>query len=379
MEMQTKDNRIYTNQLPKWAIVFHIGFISLFLVIGIGFLAIAIKGAITNEFGFFLIFFAFSAIFLGFSRFCYKNLQNYTKYLMQIELGEDGYKYYFHNKKNKDKTYVFIPYENMEYVLIGMDYQVMPRQRVGHDVPTLQSLRTAKIIIYGVSSNGHPVVLSFTHGNQIYLIEWIHVFQEHNVTIFQTDKALTATPNTPEGIQEVPKQLYEGNLLFEVGSLSKDMDNIFLNKKQQDVIEKNVKKRRKKGLLYTMILSLLQIIMICFWFPEWDIEGGSFDDDSGLILAFLFTIFTQIFIYLYMRRVKWYDPIKDMIIITVGIVIGSLLSPAARPTFHSAVEHYGAMVVGWFLFSIYVFKLFGWLSKIEKNRKKNTHKERASF
>jgi len=49
----------------------------------------------------------------------------------------------------------------------------------------LVTLRTAKMMMYGVNSFNHLEVLSFTHSNQAALDQWIKVFQEHGVKIYE--------------------------------------------------------------------------------------------------------------------------------------------------------------------------------------------------
>ncbi|MCM3113776.1 hypothetical protein M3610_00525 [Neobacillus sp. MER 74] len=212
------------------------------------------------------------------------------------------------------------------------------------------------MMMYGVNSFNQLEVLSFTHSNQAALDQWIKVFQEHGVKIYHTEKALTATPNTPEGIEVVPMMEFEGTLKFVVGSEAEDLDNIFLTEEQENWAADQETKRRKQGFIFTVFLAILQTLMICFWFPKWNIDGESFADDSGVIFAFLFTVFIQFFIYWYMHKVKWYEPIRDMAILYIGIILGRALSPDDWTNFHHAVEEYAVMVIGCFLFFYYRYK-----------------------
>lgn len=368
IEMQSKDNRRFTNQLPKWAIIFHIVFISIFSIIGIAFLIIAIT-SINENVGMAITMFGISCLFCWLGWFSYKNLRNYLDYIFKIEIRETGYYTYSKDKKKNEEKEIFLPFEKMEYVLIGIDYQLIPQYRAGKSVPSLVPHRVAKLMFNGKSSSGHSEVLSFSIGNRETLNDWIEFIKANHVTIFHTDMALGATPNNPEGLQAVPKRLYEGSLLFEPGTKAEDMENIFYNEKQKMAIEKKEKIRRKRGIYFTFLLAILQIIMICLWFPSWDIDGSSFSDDSDESIAAVMTLLSLFFIYIYMRRVRWYDPIKDLFIIGAGIQIGVLFTPAAHPTFPSAVWEYAFTIFLIFFFVVYLFKWFGWIKKRKKKDK----------
>ncbi|WP_010098053.1 hypothetical protein [Ornithinibacillus scapharcae] len=71
--------------------------------------------------------------------------------------------------------------------------------------------------------------------------------------------------------------------------------------------------------------------------------------------------------YLYKKRkVKWYEPLRDSIIIYLGILLGIQLSPDERAIFQSAVQGYAMMTIGSFLFLYYGMKLYSWFQKIGK-------------
>lgn len=363
MEMQTKDNRNYTNQLPKWAIGCHIGLISLFLLLGMGMFVLTAKEFSEIGLSLSILFIAIGVAFLGLSWLGYKNLREYVEVIIKIRLGENGYDYYAKDKKKGIEHKIFLPYENMNYVLIGMEYRYKMRYKSTADYTSAKLIlvRSAKILICGVSTNNRLEVTSFTHWDQESLYKWIDVFQTHGVDIFHTDKALTAIPNNPKVIESIPKNRFEGTLSFVIGSEADGLDNIFLTEEQQEWVEEKEKVSRKNGLYFTILVSVLQIIMICFWFPYWEIVDKSFNESSGETIAFLLTVLLQ---FLNMRTVKWYEPIRDMIIIYIGILIGIQLSPDERTAFQHAVQGYAIMSIGSLLFLCYGTKLFSWFKKI---------------
>lgn len=122
--MQTTNNLSFTNQLPKWAIAFHIGLVIFFLLIGLGLMFLSVIEGIGEEFGLFLL--GLSAVFLGLSWYAYNNIQKYLKFIVKIDLGGNGYDYYVKDQKKGEESHSFLSYEHMKYVLIGMDYQLMP-------------------------------------------------------------------------------------------------------------------------------------------------------------------------------------------------------------------------------------------------------------
>ncbi|WP_099363704.1 hypothetical protein [Fredinandcohnia onubensis] len=384
MELQTKDNRKFTNQLPKWAIGCHIGLISIFFIIGIGVFVLAAKEVSETGFGLSLLLFAIGVVFLGFSWFSYKNLRKYQDVVINIQLGENGYDSYVKDKKMDEEHHISIPYENIKYVLIGMDYRLKAKSKIhsgeNYNMRTkFVPVRSAKVFIYGVDTNNEVKVTSFPHADEKSLYDWIGVFQKYRVDIYHTDKALTATPSNPEVIESIPKKHFDGTLSFVIGSEAEGLDNLFLTEEQKKVMEKSDRKNRKNGLLFTTLLSFLQLLLTCFWFPTWDIVGESFSDSSGEFVALFCTILLQFFIYIKMGHVKWYEPIRDMFILYLGIFIGLQLSSDERTSFEPAVQVYAMMTIGAFLFLYYAMKVSSWFKKLGKKLSKTGPKKDSRF
>ncbi|WP_010098052.1 hypothetical protein [Ornithinibacillus scapharcae] len=295
MEMQTKDNLNFTNQLPKWAIGCHIGLISLFVLLGMGMFVLTALEVSETGLGFSILLLAIGVVFLGLSWFAYKNLRKYLDLIIKVSVSEQGYDYYAKDKRKGVEHKFFLPYEKMTYVLIGMDYRMMAKYKysVHHDSTKLVPVRSAKIVIRGVSTDNRLEVTSFSHWDQQSLHKWIEVFQKHGVDIFHTDKALTAVPDNPEVIESIPKEKFEGSLSFVIGSEADDLENIYLTEEQQVLVEEKEKRGQKNGIYFTLLISMAQIIMICAWFPHWEIVDKSFSDSSGEFVALLFTILSQ--------------------------------------------------------------------------------------
>lgn len=131
---------------------------------------------------------------------------------------------------------------------------------------------------------------------------------------------------------------------------------------------------RKKGFYLILLLTFLQIIMIYFWFPTWDIEAGIFSDDSGVFIAGCFTVMATFAIYIYKTKVKWYEPIIDMLILGAGIWLGTIIAPVTHPDFPSAVKGYSMTIIIIILIGFYLLKLFDWKDKKKKERKINRQK-----
>ncbi|MFD1781716.1 hypothetical protein ACFSFW_24015 [Fredinandcohnia salidurans] len=371
MELQTKDNRKFTNQLPKWAIGCHIGLIFIFFIIGIGVFVLAVKEVSETGLSLSMLLFAIGVVFLEFSWFGYKNLRKYQDIVINIQLGENGYDSYVKDKKENEGHHISIPYENMKYVLIGMDYRLKAKSKIhsgeNYNLRTkFVPVRSAKVFIYGLDTSNQVKVTSFPHADEKSLNDWIDVFQRHGVEIYHTDKALTATPSNHEVIESIPKKHFDGTLPFVIGSEAERLDNLFLTDDQKKVMEKNEKKNLKNGLLFTTLLSFLQLLMICFWFPHWDIVGESFSNSSGEFVALFCTILLQFYIYVKVGHVKWYEPLRDMFILYLGIFIGLQLSPDERTPFEPAVQGYAMMTIGAFLFLYYAMKVSSWFKKLGK-------------
>lgn len=384
MELHTKDNRNFTNQLPRWAIGCHIGLISIFTLLGIGVIVLGAIEVPEMGLGFFILFFAIGVALLGLSWKGYKNLREYLDIVINIQLGENGYDYYAKDKTKGEEHHIFLPYENINYVLIGMDYRLKAKTKFVHSEnqqirTKFVKVRSAKIIIYGVDTNNQVRVTSFPHADEKSLYDWIGVLQKNEVDIFHTDKALTATPRDPDVIETIPKEPFDGKLSFVMGSEADDFDNLFLTEKQQEMLKKRKKKDRKNGFLFTILLSIFQIIMVSIWFPHWDIVEGSFSDSSGEFIALFFTVLLQLLNYANKGLVKWYEPIRDMVIIYLGILIGILLSPDERASFNPAVQSYAMWTIGAFLVLYYGMKVYSWFQNLWKKFWSTNKKENSRF
>lgn len=248
MELQTKDNRSYTNQLPKWAIGCHIGLISVFLFIGICGLGLSFSEFSEMGLGFSILLFAIGVTFVGFAWFSYKNLRNYLDIVIHIQLGDKGYDSYVKDKLKGEEQHIFLPYEKMKYVLIGMDYRLNAKSKIAHSDnyqlrTKFSKVRSAKLFIYGVDSTNQIRVTSFPHAEKQSLYDWIDVFLKHKVDIFHTDQALTATPSVPEIIESIPKEQFDGKLSFVIGSEAENTDTFFLTDEQKESLHTQSKKK----------------------------------------------------------------------------------------------------------------------------------------
>lgn len=365
--MQTINNRQFTNQLPKWAIGLMVILIILFGVISLGIFLWSIWEWSHTGFTFLVLFFM-AGLFLWLSHLSYKNLRLYLDYIFKIDLGDQGYYYYMKDKKKNEEVEIFLPYERMEYVLIGQDYRFEPKYSIGYERTkvTFMAIKTAKVLMYGESSEGKSEVLSFTLSSSHTVDDWIGVFLHHHVPVYHTDYALTATANTPEAIQQVPKQLYEGSLPFVPGTTTEKVDHFHMTEKQTELLQKNKKIRKRKARFFKLLLVLFQIVLISLWFPHWEIQDGMFQDNSRESLVGIATIFTLFFIYAYVGVEKWYDPLKDMAIIDAGMVIATVFSQANHPDFPAAVMAYGLTINILTLSLFYLGRLIDWIKKFLK-------------
>lgn len=358
MELFSKDHRVFSNKLPNWAIGAHVTIIICFILLGLGITYLAFAVGFGSGYGaFLLILFAALMVFL-LAIFAYKNLRKYLDYAVKVELRDDGYFNSFHNKKTIKTEEILLPYEKMEYVLIGKSYLLMPMnaQTFNGIEPRLKKVAQAKLFIKGTSSLGEEEVLTFQIGNHEMFDEWIRVFREKQVPLYCTELSLNLTPNTLDAIASIPKQEYEGTLSFNIGDISSDFTND--DEYLTDEIKMRLEKRKKRGKFYSAIIALVQIPMVSLWFPHFPIEDGFFSSESDM-LPWLLTLLGLFVINI--GKIKWYKPLLDGVLVVLAINIGSLLATNKTEEFSEAVLSYNLMITIFFLAGIYLYMFSRWL------------------
>ncbi|USG66654.1 hypothetical protein NDK47_04965 [Brevibacillus ruminantium] len=350
IEMQRKHSRLFSNELPKWALVLHIGLISLFFLIALASLLVLVINPFSEEESGLLVLFGILIIlFTWLGRFAYKNLRLYTKLRMSVELRKDGYFYSYKNQMTKEEKTCFLPFADMDSLLIGMDYQqtVEAEYRPSRPNAKIVFYQVAKLLISGKSSEGKDEVLFFTLSDAPTVNEWLSVFEANQVRIYCTDQALSAAIPEKEWIEEVPKYPYAGKLSFEIGKKADQLDKVFFSQEQQLEREQQSKKSRKRGFLLLSILGMFQIFMVRYWFIDWPIDDGTFSDDSGMGSAWLFTLLALAVITFLIKQQGFLDLLKAVAALFLSLTIGLLwvLASVRVPDgFAEAVYFYGILV-----------------------------------
>lgn len=381
IEMQRKTNRLFTNELPKWALIVHKVMIFLLFLVAVPLCVLSLIALFTEDD---LSIFLFLGIIGGgvfwFGRFCYKNLLQYTQQRLIVELREDGYFTSFSNQKTNEKQTIFLPFAGMKYVLLGMDYQYAVKATPRSTGPggKVVFYRVVKLMISGISSDRKHEVVSFPIGDQPTLDEWVNVFQANQVPVLVTDKALSAVPYTKEGIDAVPKAPYQGTLPFRIGSEAKELDNVFLTEEQQKQQAEKKKKNRKRMRGFLIGLGILQMLMVRYWFIDWRVVDESvFSDKADDTLVLFLTLIGLLVIRFFTQSSRWFDPLVDMLVLFGGLTVGllwTLVSVSVPDGFSFAV--YSHWLLNCFLYA--PFAIFMIVRQLLRDRKeKKQQREQA--
>lgn len=358
MEMFSKDHRFFSNKLPNWAIGAHVTVILCLTLLGLGMAYLAFAEAFGSSFGAFLLLLFAALLILLLALFAYRNLRKYLDYAIKVELRDAGYYYSFHNKKTIKTEEILLPYEKIEYVLIGKSYLLMPinEQTFNGIEPRLKKVAQAKLFIKGISSLEKEEILTFKIGNKEMLEEWVRVFKENQVPLYHTELSLNRTPKTSEAIAGIPKQEYEGILTFTIGDIISDFaeDDEYLMEESK----KRLVKRRKRRKYYSAFIAIVQIPMVCLLFPHFPIEDGFFTSESDM-LPWLLTLIALFVVNIGNR--KWYKPLLDGFLVVLAINIGLLLVTNRTDEFSEAVLSYNLMVTIFFLAGSYLHMFSRWL------------------
>lgn len=373
MEMYPKknNNRYISSELPKWAIGAHIIIIILVSLLGIGAVYLSIEIAMDNDIKNSLIILLVGIIILVVPFFLYKNLKKYMNNRATIELHEDGYMYRFHNKKTGKIKEVQLPYNQMDYVLIGktVGYVYRTKYTSRSGVKLAGYFKTGvRFIIKGRNTDGDKVVLDYNTVGLELIDEWINVFQKKQVPLYSTELIVRKVPNIPEEIDTIPKEKYEGTLPFRIGERINDNEyegglfsDEYLTEQQNKQRKVELIKGHKKKNVYIFSLGVIHILLVSLLFPYFPIEDGAFSSDSDLIPGVL-TIFALFFINF--NHVKWYRPLVDSIFLVFCISIGTLFAIGATEEFKEAVSYYRNTVVFFFLIPRYIIMIWRWLKKL---------------
>ncbi|PGT88985.1 MULTISPECIES: hypothetical protein [Bacillaceae] len=357
MEMFSKDHRFFSNKLPNWAVGAHVTLILFLLLLGLGITYLAFTVALGSSLGSFLLLLFAALIILFLALFGYKNLRKYLDYAIKVELRDDGYYYSFHNKKTRKTEEILLPYQKIDYVLIGKSYILLPKNEQTLDgiKPRLKKVAQAKLYIKGSSTLEKEEVLTFKIGHNEMFDEWVRVFRENQVPLYHTELSLNKTPNTSEAIAGIPKQEYEGTLSFTIGDIISDFakDDVYLTEE----IKMRLEKSRKRRHSYSVFIALVQIPMVSLWFPHFPIEDGFFSSID--MLPWLLTLIALFIVNAGNR--KWYKPLLDGFLVVLAINIGTLLSTNQTEEFSEAVLSYNLMVTIFFLAGSYLYMFSRWL------------------
>ncbi|SES05512.1 hypothetical protein SAMN04487944_11676 [Gracilibacillus ureilyticus] len=359
MEMFSSDknqHRYISNELPKWAIAAHIALIIFLTLFGLAGIIFSIYIGAESGIVYFLFLLIAGILIISLAIFAYKNLRKYLDNAINIQLREDGYFYRYHNKKENRTGEILLPYETIDYVLIGKSANTTYRTTYSSFIGMRHKLSwmvSARFMI-----KGEDKILDFTSSNQQFIDDWIRVFQEKHVPLFHTECGVKVTPNTPEAIEAIPKQKYAGKLAFQPGEMMDelDFDDEFLTEQQKQLTQKRNNKKKYAGI----VLGLVHIPLVMLVFPQFPVEDGTFASESDM-LPWIVTLLALYFFNF--RKIKWYQPLLDSLILVLCISIAAIVTPGVTEEFKDAVFFYMYTVIAFFLVGKYFFMIFKWVRK----------------
>lgn len=299
-------------------------------------------------------------------------MKRYMQKHIRLELREDGYFISYFDENTNKKFSQLLPYENMEFVLISLDFVRKIRSRYNFDRRRVESeidkYAAARLHIKGTNSEGEKQIRKLFVDTPMTLNIWTNVLKEKGVPIFYTEYALNNYKVTEESIYDIPMEKYEGELPFTFGKYIYDPDEELelLTEEQKQKQLKRISRIRK----FVIILGLLQIPITSLLLPHATIVDG-FIEDTYYGVVWIVTLFTLIFINIPAKR-KWYEPFMDVFIIVAGAMFGTFLVKEATYKFREAILINYLCIGVPFLVAIYIKKISSWISKKNMDRRKNS-------
>lgn len=369
IEMRSKKDLKYSNQIPKWAKFVHYIIISIIALIGAA--AFIIGGYFIyagDWLGAVLCLFV-GVVVIWATRMMIIGSKLHTDFVFISELRDDGYYTYFKDIKKGYEQDHLIPFSHMQEVLIARTTQYMSS---GSKAPGYYIVGS-KIIMQWRDEYGNIDYGLFGMASRSDLSKWVDKFQEHNIPLFHTSQNVNeaSTGDFLSGYHELAKSpLTSIDLLSDIETRRRN--NIPMWQSTDMKLRQAERKSRNDQRIFRPMfaIALFALFLIAMlWMPDWGIEEEMFADSSPSGGIGFLTIFSVIISRTYWRRnLKWYRPIVDILIILAvffaGLTMARLWQPVPSIYYEAALVD--VLTSGFFLVIVFVgFKLLHRRDRLE--------------
>ncbi len=186
--MREKEDLKYSNDIPGWARIVQMIILWFLYLIGITAFGFGILLIYWQQWFGVIACFAVSGFILWASSIIKKSNKMYSDIDLKCELQEEGYYTYVQNKKTREEWKQFVPFEQMQEVLIARTtrYQSKGSDQLGYHIIG------AKMIMKWTDEQGHPQYSLFGLEDSKKMEEWVQRFNAlpKEVSLFKRVKGV---------------------------------------------------------------------------------------------------------------------------------------------------------------------------------------------
>lgn len=374
IEMRSKEDLKYSNEIPKWAKIAHIVIISVIALIGAG--AFILGGYFIYE-GDWLgapLCLIIGAVIVWAVRMMILGSRLHTDFIFVSELRDGGYYTYFKNRRSGQEDEHLLPYQRMQEVLIGRKTRYFSSGTA--NTPGYYII-SAQVIMQWKDEHGNIDYMLFGLGSRDELAKWVSKFREHGIPLFHTHQNVSeaSAADFSSGYHELDKTpLMSMDALSDIETRRRN--NIPIWRSTEMMLRRTSQhaandRRIFRPMLFIVLLSLFLAAML--WVPRWPIEEEMFPDSSPSPVISILTVISIVVSRTYWRRKqKWYRPLADTLMILTAYFAG--LTAARLWTSVSSIYYEAVLIdvltAGFFLAIIFLaFKFIYFRDRLEKRDK----------
>ncbi|MFD3257029.1 hypothetical protein ACE3MQ_00255 [Paenibacillus lentus] len=370
IEMRSKEDLKYSNQIPKWAKFAHVVIISIIGLIGAGAFVLGGYFVYTGDWLGAILCLIVGIVIVWATRMMIIGSKLHTDFVFVSELRDDGYYTYFKNIKNGHEEEHLIPFQRMQEVLIARKTQYMSSGN--KDIPG-HYIVGSQIIMQWRDEHGNIDYSLFGIASRSDLSKWVNKFREHNVPLLHTYQNVSeaSAADFISGYHELDKSpLSSIDLLSDIETRRRNNIPMWQSAemKLRRAQQQSGNDRRIFRPMYGIALFAL-FLNAMLWMPYWVIEEEMFADSSPSAVISVLTVLSVIISRTYWRRKRrWYLPIADILMILAvsfaGLTVARLWRPIPSIYYEAALVD--VLASGFFLIIVFVgFKLLHRRDRLE--------------
>ncbi|MBW8349872.1 hypothetical protein K0H71_10485 [Bacillus sp. IITD106] len=323
IEMREKEDLKYSNDIPRWAKIVHIIILWFFYLIGMAAFVCGILLMFGQLWFGVIACFAFSAFFIWAARLIRMSNKMYSDIVLKCELLEGGYYTYVKNIKTGEELEQFVPFEQMQEVLIARTtrYQSRGSNHMGFHIIG------AKIIMKWTDEKGHPQYSLFGLEDSKKLEEWVQRFKQNGIPVYSSAANVNVVQleDYQTGYDELPKVPYDSDTSSPgIGTIRyRGLKLWYSSEMREKKREKELMRDKKVFNLILLAMLIGNFLIAVNWMPSWQLDDGMFGDDSPSFMVTGINFMLLLVVGAYWReQVKWYRSLRDVGLILIVQLLG---------------------------------------------------------